>query len=67
MVPLCSESFCMRVFLPAVTAAVLALVLAAPVGAQSIVSTPSPKTLYKTGPSGRYLIDGTWLFKLDNR
>ena len=38
---------------------------AAPAGAQSVVSTPSAKTLYKTGPSGRYLMDGTWLFKLD--
>ena len=34
--------------------------------AQSVVSTPSAKTLYKTGPTGRYLMDGTWLFKLDN-
>ena len=37
-----------------------------PASAQSVVSTPSTKTLYKTGPTGRYLMDGTWLFKLDN-
>jgi hypothetical protein len=40
---------------------------AAPAAAQSAVSTPSAKTLYKNGPSGRYLMDGTWLRKLDNR
>jgi beta-glucuronidase len=40
---------------------------AAPAAAQSVVSTPSAKTLYRNGPSGRFLMDGTWLFKLDNR
>jgi glycosyl hydrolase family 2 len=48
------------------TIAALALA-AAPAAAQSIVSTPSAKTLYKNGPSGRFLMDGTWLRKLDNR
>ena len=28
---------------------------------------PSGRTLYETGPSGRYLIDGDWLFRLDTR
>jgi beta-glucuronidase len=40
---------------------------AAPAAAQSVVSTPTAKTLYKNGPSGRFLMDGTWLRKLDNR
>src|SRR5215467_11073086 len=66
MVQSCSESFCMRLLVTALAAAVLAIALAAPAGAQSVVSTPSHKTLYKTGPSGRYLMDGPWLFKLDN-
>jgi beta-glucuronidase len=26
---------------------------------------PSAKTLYHDGPSGRYLVDGTWYFRLD--
>ena len=28
---------------------------------------PVGRTLYKTGPSGRYLVDGDWLFRLDTR
>jgi glycosyl hydrolase family 2 len=59
------ESFRMRLSLTALSVVVL-LALAAPAGAQSVVSTPTPKTLYKTGPSGRFLMGGTWLFKLDN-
>ena len=46
-------------------AALAALVAAAPAAAQSVVSTPSAKTLYKTGPSGRYLMGGPWLYRLD--
>ncbi len=42
-------------------------VTAAPAAAQSVVSTPSKKTLYRNGPSGRYLMDGTWLRKLTQR
>jgi hypothetical protein len=65
--PAVSESFRMRVSLRTLAVAVAALLtIAAPASAQSVVSTPSPKTLYKTGPTGRYLMDGTWLFKLDN-
>src|SRR4051812_14927274 len=41
-------------------------VSAAPAAAQSAVSTPSAKTLYRNGPSGRFLMDGTWLRKLTN-
>src|SRR5262245_60442939 len=41
-------------------------VAAAPAAAQSVVSTPVPRTLYKDGPSGRFLMNGTWLFKLSN-
>src|SRR3954467_3599690 len=40
---------------------------AAPAAAQSsVVSTPTAKTLYRNGPSGRFLVDGTWLRKLTN-
>ena len=28
--------------------------------------TPPPGALYHDGPSGRYLLDGTWLFRYDN-
>src|SRR3954464_7546565 len=49
-----------------VAAAALSL-SAAPAAAKSVVSTPSAKTLYRNGPSGRFLMDGTWLRKLDNR
>src|SRR3954454_23194888 len=48
-----------------VAAAALAL-SAAPAAAKSAVSTPSAKTLYRNGPSGRFLMDGTWLRKLTN-
>src|SRR3954453_983699 len=34
-------------------------VTAAPAAAQSAVSTPSAKTLYRNGPSGRFLMDIT--------
>ncbi len=44
----------------------LALTGAAPALAQSTVSTPEAKTLYQTGPSGRFLVDGPWLFRLDD-
>jgi beta-glucuronidase len=27
---------------------------------------PAPGAVYKAGPSGRYLLGGTWLFRLDN-
>jgi beta-glucuronidase len=40
---------------------------AGPAAAQSAVSTPSDKTLYRNGPSGRFLMDGPWLFRFDNR
>jgi len=43
---------------------VLVAVLAAPSLAQA-ADVPSNKTLYADGPSGRFLIDGQWLFRLD--
>jgi beta-glucuronidase len=62
------ESFRMRLSLSLLAAAVTVLLaVAAPAGAQSVVSTPTSRTLYETGPSGRFLMGGTWLFKLDNR
>src|SRR5213593_2796606 len=48
-----------------VAAAALGLAAGPAPAAQSVVSTPSAKTLYKDGPSGRYLMDGPWLFRLD--
>jgi len=39
-------------------------VLALPSFAQA-ADVPSNKTLYADGPSGRYLVDGQWLFRLD--
>ena len=33
--------------------------------AAAAADKPSNKTLYYEGPSGRYLMDGTWLFRLD--
>ena len=33
--------------------------------ASQVVSTPSNRTLYRDGPSGRFLVDGTWLFRRD--
>jgi beta-glucuronidase len=42
----------------------LLAVLAAPSIAQA-ADVPSAKTLYADGPSGRYLVDGQWLFRLD--
>ena len=48
-----------RLILMAVLAA--AALCAAPAGAY----VPPAKTLYADGPSGRYLMDGDWLFRLD--
>lgn len=33
--------------------------------ASSIVSTPSARPLYRDGPSGRFLVDGPWLYRAD--
>src|SRR4051794_3501654 len=38
--------------------------LALPSAAQA-ADVPSAKTLYADGPSGRFLVDGRWLFRLD--
>jgi beta-glucuronidase len=46
--------------------AVLLLVLTVLAGAAPAhAASPSHKTLYADGPQGRYLLDGTWLFRLD--
>jgi beta-glucuronidase len=50
----------LRLLLP-----VLALLLLALPGGAAAADKPSNKTLYHDGPSGRYLMDGTWLFRLD--
>src|SRR3954454_2424751 len=53
------------------TALLAFVALAAPAAAQAPtappdqVSTPSHKTLYYQGQSGRYLVDGTWYFRQD--
>jgi beta-glucuronidase len=41
------------------------LALVAVPAAQAQVSVPSGKPLYQDGPSGRLLMDGPWLFRLD--
>src|SRR3954451_8050289 len=41
------------------------LLLVAPHAARAAVK-PTEKALYKDGPEGRYLLDGEWLFRLDN-
>jgi len=50
----------LRFILP--VAALVALVLP---GAAAAADKPSPRTLYYEGASGRYLMDGPWLFRLD--
>ncbi|WP_037409905.1 glycoside hydrolase family 2 protein [Candidatus Solirubrobacter pratensis] len=44
---------------------VLALLALLPAQAHA-AGKPSAKTLYADGPEGRYLMDGEWLFRLDN-
>lgn len=41
----------------------LGLLAAVPSGASGAAEAPSAKTLYETGPSGRYLLDGDWMFR----
>jgi beta-glucuronidase len=52
---------------PLLVCAVLlaALTAAAPARGAYVAETPPARTLYHDGPSGRYLLDGTWLFRLD--
>ena len=50
----------LRLLLPLVALVALALP-----GAAAAADKPANKTLYYEGPSGRYLMDGTWLFRLD--
>jgi beta-glucuronidase len=38
---------------------------AAPALAQYVATKPEARTLYRDGPSGRYLLGGAWLFRLD--
>jgi beta-glucuronidase len=45
-------------------AAISAVALLLPSAAQA-ADVPSAKTLYADGPSGRFLVDGRWLFRLD--
>src|SRR3954453_19321413 len=45
-------------------AAISAVALLLPSAAQA-ADVPSAKTLYADGPSGRFLVDGQWLFRLD--
>jgi beta-glucuronidase len=48
--------------LPLAALATLALLPSSAVAAD----VPSAKTLYHDGPSGRFLVDGKWYFRLDN-
>src|SRR3954467_8064125 len=43
----------------------LALLLAFPAAALA-ADKPNEQALYHDGPEGRYLLDGDWLFRLDN-
>ena len=36
-----------------------------PTAGPDVTSTPSARTLYESGPSGRFLVDGTWLYRAD--
>src|SRR4051794_34372741 len=48
-------------------ALVLLVLLALPaLAAPARADTPAQKTLYADGPQGRYLLGGTWLFRLDS-
>jgi beta-glucuronidase len=52
--------------LAAFVAALLTALLLSTAAAQAqAASVPSARTLYQAGPSGRYLMDGQWLFRLD--
>ncbi len=41
------------------------LAFAGSASAQVAATTPTEHALYKNGPSGRFLMDGAWLFRLD--
>src|SRR5918999_2447702 len=43
----------------------LALLMAFPATARA-ADKPNEQALYQDGPEGRYLLDGDWLFRLDN-
>src|SRR4051794_41605454 len=51
----------LRFLLPAIV-----LLAVVPATTARAADKPSAKTLYADGPEGRYLIDGNWLFRLDN-
>src|SRR3954462_15063065 len=47
-------------------AAATAAAIAAPAAAQQ-VSPPNPRPVVQDGPSGRYMLDGQWLLRVDRR
>src|SRR3954468_7144762 len=51
----------LRFLLPAIV-----LLAVVPATTARAADKPSAKTLYADGPEGRYLMDGDWLFRLDN-
>jgi beta-glucuronidase len=51
----------MRPFRLFLTCVVALLAIASP----ALADTPAKKTLYDDGPTGRYLVDGDWQFRLD--
>jgi beta-glucuronidase len=55
----------LRPILLACAAALCAVALAAPAAPALAADKPSAKTLYQDGPDGRYLLDGSWLFRAD--
>lgn len=51
---------------PRVRLILLALILLAVPSPALAADKPNEQALYKDGPEGRYLLDGDWLFRLDN-
>src|SRR3954464_8991862 len=55
----------MRPFRPILLAIVVAATAALSGPALAHADVPTAGALYKNGPSGRYLVNGQWLFRLD--
>jgi beta-glucuronidase len=54
-----------RAVLGALLAALALGAVALPATAGAAATPPTSRALYADGPTGRYLLDGTWLFRLD--
>jgi glycosyl hydrolase family 2 len=58
-------TYCHRLLAAVIALGLLAAATAAPAGAAYVAQRPQARTLYHDGPSGRYLLGGKWLFRLD--